>query len=148
MKPVKTRVLLADDDEDDRLFFSDALTSLKAETEIIEAEDGDKLMRYLEDEANELPDILFLDLNMPCKNGFECLDAIRLSARLRHMTVAIYSTSAEERDIETAFVKGANVYIRKPSDFESLKKTLSEVLNVNWQFQTGGLNRDTFLFSI
>jgi len=50
--------------------------------------------------------------------------------------------------VETAFVKGANVYIKKPSDFEALKKTLTEVLNVNWQFRTGGLNKDTFLFSI
>ncbi|MBD3581405.1 response regulator [Flavobacterium selenitireducens] len=148
MKPIKTRILLADDDEDDRLFFADALESLKAETEITTVHDGEKLMEFLEDENNELPHILFLDLNMPCKNGFECLDAIRLSERLKHMTVAIYSTSAEERDIETAFVKGANVYIRKPSDFDSLKKALTDVLNVNWQFHTGGLNRDTFLFSI
>lgn len=148
MKPIKTRILLADDDEDDRLFFTDALESLKIETEIDAVSDGEKLMQFLENEENELPDILFLDLNMPCRNGFECLDSIRLSERLKHMTVAIYSTSAEERDIETAFVKGANVYIRKPSDFDSLKKSLSEVLNVNWQFHTGGLNRETFLFSI
>jgi len=148
MKPIKTRILLADDDEDDRLFFTDALESLKIETEIDAVSDGEKLMQFLESEDNELPDILFLDLNMPCRNGFECLDSIRLSERLKHMTVAIYSTSAEERDIETAFVKGANVYIRKPSDFDSLKKSLSEVLNVNWQFHTGGLNRETFLFSI
>ena len=148
MKPIKTRVLLADDDEDDRLFFADALNSLKTDTEIVSINDGEKLMHYLEDESNELPHILFLDLNMPCKNGFECLDSIRLSERLKHMTVAIYSTSAEDSDIETAFVKGANVYIRKPNDFEGLKKALSDVLSVNWQFQTGGLNRETFLFSI
>lgn len=148
MKPIKTRILLADDDEDDRLFFADALESLKVETEVVAVNDGEKLMQYLEDVSNELPHILFLDLNMPCRNGFECLDAIRISERLKHMTVAIYSTSADERDIETAFVKGANVYIRKPSDFDSLKKALSDVLSVNWQFQTGGLNRDTFLFSI
>lgn len=148
MKPIKTRILLADDDEDDRLFFADALESLKVETEVVAVNDGEKLMQYLEDVSNELPHILFLDLNMPCRNGFECLDAIRISERLKHMTVAIYSTSADEGDIETAFVKGANVYIRKPSDFDSLKKALSDVLSVNWQFQTGGLNRDTFLFSI
>lgn len=148
MKPVKTNILLADDDEDDRLFFKDALESLKMETEVHMVADGEKLLDYLNDESNELPHILFLDLNMPCKNGFECLDEIRNSARLKDMTVAIYSTSGDDRDIETAFVKGANVYIRKPSDFDLLKKTLSEVLNVNWQFHSGGLNKDTFLFSI
>ncbi|RZJ72195.1 response regulator [Flavobacterium sp.] len=148
MKPGKSLVLLADDDEDDRLFFKDALESLKMDTEVVTASDGEKLMQYLEDEDNELPHILFLDLNMPCKNGFECLDAIRLSARLKNLTVAIYSTSGDDRDIETAFVKGANVYVKKPNDFDALKKTLTEVLNVNWQFRTGGLNKDTFLFSI
>ncbi|NUY79436.1 response regulator [Flavobacterium sp. MAH-1] len=148
MKPVKAKILLADDDEDDRLFFKDALESLKMDTEVDMVHDGEKLLEYLEDDSNELPHILFLDLNMPCKNGFECLDAIRQSTRLKDMTVAIYSTSGDDRDIETAFVKGANVYIRKPSDFDMLKKTLSEVLNVDWQFRTGGLNKDTFLFSI
>lgn len=148
MKPGKTMILLADDDEDDRLFFKDAIDSLKTETEVLFANDGEKLMHYLEDEINELPHILFLDLNMPCKNGFECLELIRLSDRLKNLTVAIYSTSGSEEDIEAAFVKGANVYIRKPSDFDSLKRVLTEVLNVNWQFHTGGLNKDTFLFSI
>ena len=148
MKINTTRILLADDDEDDRLLFADALENLKIGTEITMVSDGEKLMSYLEDVSNELPDILFLDLNMPCRNGFDCLDAIRVSERLKHMTVAIYSTSEEDRDIETAFVKGANVYIRKPAEFGSLQKALSDVLNVNWQFQTGGLNRETFLFSI
>ncbi len=148
MKPGKSIVLLADDDEDDRLFFKDALDSLKVETEVHAIADGEKLMEYLEDEMNDLPHILFLDLNMPCKNGFECLDLIRISERLKNLTVAIYSTSSDDRDIETAFVKGANVYIKKPSDFETLKKTLAEVLNVNWQYRSGGLNKDTFLFSI
>ncbi|RZJ67557.1 MAG: response regulator [Flavobacterium sp.] len=148
MKPGKTMILLADDDEDDRLFFKDAIDSLKLDTELKVAHDGEKLMHYLEDESNELPHILFLDLNMPCKNGFECLESIRGSERLKHLTIAIYSTSGSEEDIEAAFVKGANVYIRKPSDFNALKRVISEVLNVNWQFHTGGLNKDTFLFSI
>lgn len=148
MKPGKSLILLADDDEDDRLFFKDAIDSLKIDTELVTASDGEKLMQYLEDESNDLPHILFLDLNMPCKNGFECLEGIRNNPRLKDMTVAIYSTSSAEEDVENAFVKGANVYIRKPSDFNSLKRVVSEVMNVNWQFHTGGLNKDTFLFSI
>lgn len=148
MKPVKSLVLLADDDEDDRLFFKDAINSLKMETELVLVHDGEKLMQYLEDESNELPHILFLDLNMPCRNGLECLEGIRTNPRLKDMTVAIYSTSGAEEDIESAFVKGANIYIRKPSDFSTLKRVISEVLSINWQFHSSGLNKDTFLFSI
>lgn len=148
MKPVKSLVLLADDDEDDRLFFKDAIDSLKMETELVLVHDGEKLMQYLEDESNDLPHILFLDLNMPCRNGLECLEAIHANPRLKGMTVAIYSTSGAEEDIENAFVKGANIYIRKPSDFSALKRVISEVLSINWQFHSSGLNKDTFLFSI
>lgn len=148
MKAVKSVVLLADDDEDDRLFFKDAINSLKMETELVLVHDGEKLMQYFEDESNELPHILFLDLNMPCRNGLECLEEIRTNPRLKDMTVAIYSTSGTEEDIESAFVKGANIYIRKPSDFNALKRVISEVLSINWQFHSSGLNKDTFLFSI
>jgi len=64
------------------------------------------------------------------------------------MAVAIYSTSASEQDIEDAFVKGANVYIKKPNDFGTLRKLLEEVISMNWHYQTSGLNRDSFLLSL
>ncbi|RYZ86945.1 MAG: response regulator [Proteobacteria bacterium] len=148
MKPVKSHVLLADDDEDDRLFFKEALESLNLNTTVSMVYDGNKLMEFLEDESNLLPDIIFLDLNMPCLNGFDCLDEIRRNPRLKNLTVAIYSTSRTDQDVENAFVKGANVYIHKPADIDALKRVMLEVLNVNWQFDTGKLNKDTFLFSI
>ena len=148
MKPVKSHVLLADDDEDDRLFFKEALESLNLNTTVSTVYDGNKLMEFLENESNLLPDIIFLDLNMPCLNGFDCLDEIRRNPRLKNLTVAIYSTSRTDQDVENAFVKGANVYIHKPADIDALKRVMLEVLNVNWQFDTGKLNKDTFLFSI
>lgn len=141
-------ILLADDDEDDRLFFKDAFEEIKIKTVVQIVNDGVELMNYLNQDDITLPHILFLDLNMPRKNGFECLEEIRGNKRLKTLTVAIYSTSGSEKDIEETFVKGANVYIKKPNDFTMLKKVLSEIITVNWQYHTSGLNKENFLLSI
>jgi CheY-like chemotaxis protein len=141
-------ILLADDDEDDRLFFKDALEDLKINTIVKTLNDGVELMKYLSGVQNEIPHILFLDLNMPYKTGVECLTEIKSMVHLNDMAIAIYSTSASEKEIEETFVQGANIYIKKPGDFGTLKKLLGEVIAINWQYHTSGLNRDTFLLSI
>jgi CheY-like chemotaxis protein len=141
-------VLLADDDADDRLFFCDAFEEIKIKTIVHIVKNGQELMHYLTQPDTVLPHVLFLDLNMPLKTGIECLDEIKKIDYLKDMAIAIYSTSASEADIEETFVKGANVYIKKPSDFIALKKVLAEVITLNWQYQTSGLNRNNFLLSL
>ena len=138
-------IILADDDEDDRLFFTDAFSELKISTKVSTFNDGVELMNYLNDPESVLPNILFLDLNMPKKNGIECLHEIKSNSRFDDIAIAIYSTSSSEEDIEETFVLGANIYIKKPSDFASLKKILSDVVSINWQYHTSGLNKDNFL---
>jgi DNA-binding NarL/FixJ family response regulator len=64
------------------------------------------------------------------------------------IAIAIYSTSASEEDIEKTFVLGANIYIKKPGDFKKLKKVLSDVVSINWQYHTNGLNKDNFLLRL
>ena len=95
-----------------------------------------------------LPHILFLDINMPCKSGLECLREIREHAKFKDLVVAIYSTSNTPDDIEETFTNGANIYIKKPADFEKLKKTIHHILNLNWQYHTAWLNKETFFLSI
>jgi len=141
-------ILLADDDEDDRLFFKEAFESIRIKTIVRTVNDGNELMNYLASNKDKLPHILFLDLNMPLKSGMECLLEIKKMDHLRDIAIAIYSTSASEQDIEDTFVNGANVYIKKPHDFTTLKKLLEEVVTVNWHYQTSGLNRDSFLLSL
>jgi len=141
-------ILLVDDDQDDRSIFSDALSELKIESNLNMLEDGRELVSYLENTKNKRPDIIFLDLNMPYKSGVECLKEIRLIEKFRDLSVAIYSTSNSEKDMEDTFINGANIYIRKPNDFTQLKKVLTEVLSINWQFHTSALNKETFLLNI
>jgi CheY-like chemotaxis protein len=143
----KTHVLLADDDEDDRLFFKEAFEEIRIRTRISLVKDGVELMNYLASKSHSKPHILFLDLNMPRKGGMECLIEIRSNDNLKDIPVAIYSTSSSEEDIEETFIKGANVYIKKPSDFKELKRILEEVITINWQYHTSGLNREIYLLN-
>ena len=141
-------VLLADDDDDDRLFFKDAIEEVKVKTVVTMVNDGVELMDYLLKPEIHLPNLVFLDLNMPRKNGMECLKEIRSNNKLKDLSIAIYSTSAMEKDIEETFVKGANIYIKKPKEFEELKNILTKVITINWQYHTSGLNKENFLLSI
>lgn len=143
-----TFIILADDDEDDRLFFTDAFEEIKISTKVQTFENGAELMNYLNKDDATLPEILFLDLNMPKKNGIECLHEIKENDKFKNMAVAIYSTSSSEEHIEETFVRGANIYIKKPSDFKTLKKVLQDVVTMNWQFHTSGLNKENFLLRI
>ncbi len=140
-------VLLADDDEDDRAFFKEAFDEIKIKTNVTLVNDGVELMNHLGRNGHPKPHILFLDLNMPRKNGIECLMEIRNSNNLKDIPVAIYSTSSAEEEIEETFIKGANIYIKKPSDFTELKRILEEVITINWQYHTSGLNREIYLLN-
>ena len=141
-------IILADDDEDDRLFFTDAFEELGMNTKVNTYNDGVDLMNYLNEEDAVLPQVLFLDLNMPKKSGIECLIEIKANNKMSEIAIAIYSTSASEKDIEETFVLGANIYIKKPSNFKQLKKVLSEVVSINWQYHTNSLNKDNFLLRL
>lgn len=148
MREDYTYVVLADDDEDDRLFFIEAFDELKIKTKVDIFKDGVDLMNALNQSDAVLPNILFLDLNMPMKSGLECLKEIKSNERFKDIAIAIYSTSASEEDIENTFVNGANIYIKKPNDFNILKKILSDVVTMNWQYHTNGLNKDNFLLRL
>ncbi len=141
-------LILADDDEDDRLFFTDAFSELKMNTKVNTFNDGVELMNYLNKEDALMPNVLFLDLNMPKKTGIECLIEIKANTKMSGIAIVIYSTSASEEDIEKTFVLGANIYIKKPGDFKKLKKVLSEVVSINWQYHTNSLNKDNFLLRL
>lgn len=141
-------IILADDDEDDRMFFTDAFDELKIHTKVQTFINGFELMNYLNQENCILPNVLFLDLNMPKKNGIECLLEIKENDRFKDIAIAIYSTSSSEEHIEETFINGANIYIKKPNDFATLKKVLSDVVTLNWQYHTSALNKDNFLLRI
>ena len=121
-------LLLADDDADDRLLFEEALTDLPIQCAFKSVTNGAQLMDFLHSHVSELPDVLFLDLNMPLKNGFECFTEIRLNEKLKSLTVIIYSTSLVDDVVNLLYENGAQYYVRKPGDFSELKKIIHAAL--------------------
>lgn len=141
-------ILLADDDEVDRLLFSEAFSEVKLKTIVHMVNNGAQLMELLNMKDTRLPDLLFLDLNMPKKNGFECLIEIRDNEKLKHLSVAIYSTSDNEKDMERAFSNGANVYINKPDDFNILKQLLNKAVLTAYQYNNKAYKKEFFLLRL
>lgn len=124
------KILLADDDIDDRNFFSDALKALPMPTVLTTVNDGEQLMNYLLNNTGKLPHVLFLDINMPCKNGFECLAEIKQHKDLQNLPVVMFSTSNEQDKIHMLFNNGADVYIRKPGNFAQMVQVIHHTLPV------------------
>ena len=116
-----TRVLLVDNDMDDCLLFSEALEELSFDGDLTTLHDGEQLMTFLMANKQFLPHMLFLDLNMPRKNGFECLAEIMMDEELKQLPVIVYTTSYEARMINRLFNDGARLFIQKPADFATLK---------------------------
>jgi CheY-like chemotaxis protein len=130
MNTTHIRVLLADDDTDDCDLFKDALEELPVSASLSIVYDGEQLIRRLTDNPAFLPDVIFLDLNMPRKNGLECLTEIMLNNVLKHVPVIILSTSIDIDSIQLLHAKGALYCIRKPNDFGKLKELIQHVLSV------------------
>lgn len=141
-------ILLADDDEGDTLIFKEALAELKIKSIVHTVNNGMELMEYLMNKDAQLPHLIFLDLNMPRKNGLECLREIRNNDKLEQISIAIYSTSANEKDIEETFLAGANVFITKPSDFNMLKDVLEKAVMMAYQYQDQSMKIENFLLRV
>ena len=124
-KPIT--ILLADDDEDDRMLARDALTESRLANDLHMVQDGEELMDYLyrrgayaELKDSPRPGLILLDLNMPRKDGHEALREIKADQSLRQIPIVVLTTSKAEADIYHTYDLGANSFITKPVMFESL----------------------------
>lgn len=126
----KLNLILAEDDFDDRLLFEEAIDELPVSVELLTFNNGDELMEWLTDDNNMLPDALFLDLNMPRKNGFAALGEIKRDPNLQELPVIIFSTATNRDMIKQVFKDAAHYYIRKPANFWELKKLIYKSLKL------------------
>ena len=145
MEKPKHNLLLADDDLDDCDFFKEALDELPFSAILTTVNDGVELMKLLTAKDSPLPDLLFLDLNMPLKNGFDCLEEIKIIDRLKHLPVIIFSTSLDMNVVNALYEKGANYYAQKPGEFSTLKKVILEAITVTTQTDFAQPSRDKFI---
>lgn len=139
--------MLADDDPDDCLIFREALAEVNIAAELTISLDGQQLMEALDKTVPPEPDVIFLDLNMPRKNGMECLTEIRSTKKLKHIPVIIFSTSHNLHTVDEMYKHGANYYFCKPNDFSKLKKVLETVLSFPSQLMIHQPQREHFFLA-
>ncbi|MBK8702342.1 MAG: response regulator [Saprospiraceae bacterium] len=121
-------ILLADDDKADCLLFKEALEELPVSAHLTIVHNGEQVIEELTKKGNKLPDVLFLDLNMPRKNGFAALGQIKRNTELQNLPVIIFSTTSDLEAVMRVFRDAAHYYICKPADFSQLKKVIYEAL--------------------
>jgi CheY-like chemotaxis protein len=136
--PKPNVIVMAEDDADDRLLIKDALAECQWNAEIRFVENGEQLMDYLEQKGNfadpataPRPGLVLLDLNMPRKDGREVLREMKANSDFRRIPVVVLTTSHADTDIERIYDLGANSFISKPLDFESLVN-LMRLLGQYW----------------
>ena len=125
-------VLLIDDDADDREMFREALQQVAPSVHCLEADDGDVALFLLSQPDAQLPDVIFLDLNMPRMNGKQCLIEIKQTDALVHIPVVIYTTSKRVADVEETKNLGAVHFITKPAAFDNICQSIGDALSESW----------------
>ncbi|MEO7210791.1 MAG: response regulator [Chitinophagaceae bacterium] len=124
-------IFLIDDDEDDQFFFKEVIESINPILHCDIATDGKLALDKLR-VSDALPDIIFLDLNMPVMNGFDFLIQIKKEIGLSKIPVGIFSTSNNLRDKELTKEIGAQFFLTKPNDFQELRKNVQQILSADF----------------
>jgi CheY-like chemotaxis protein len=127
-----SKVLMAEDDEEDVDIFKQVLTELPVDVDLEVATNGIELMKLLAD-ATVLPELIFLDLNMPLKNGMLCLQEIKANQRWKNIKVVILSTSSHKDQMKTAYEKGADFYMVKSNNYTDFKNDVAACLQKSQQ---------------
>jgi CheY-like chemotaxis protein len=123
-------ILYAEDDLDDCYFLKQAISALSLDIHLTLANDGEVLMAYLSGCAEDLPDVLFLDLNMPRKNGYECLSEIKNIKYYEDLPIVVLSTSNSRTTIDKIFEIGGHIFMSKPDDIGQLRQLIRNVLPI------------------
>ena len=132
-KPINTkiiaRVILAEDDVDDQNIFQIALEEIDSAIQAEFVSNGKELLHLLQ---TNKPDLLFLDLDMPYKNGLECLVEMRNDPALEKIPVVVFSSTTRPSNIQTAYEMGAHLFFIKPPVYSDYLSSIKSILKLNW----------------
>ncbi|MFT5251763.1 MAG: CheY-like chemotaxis protein [Flavobacteriales bacterium] len=150
MQPInrELNIYLAEDDEADCLLFKEAIDELPVKVKLTIVRDGQQLVELLTQEVNTLPDVLFLDLNMPRKNGFAALGQIKRNEKLLNLPVIVLSTANDETKVKMVFKDAAHYYIRKPAKFIELKEVLYKAIKLIAEGNLDLPKQENFLITV
>ena len=125
-------IFYADDDNDDQGMFLEAIKEISNHVQVTSQKNGNELIRQLNNPP-PYPNIVFLDLNMPIKNGYEVLKEIKNSEQTKDLPVVIFTTSDHGNAVEITRSLGARLYVPKPVSFSALINILKYVLAIDWK---------------
>lgn len=137
-------IFYTDDDPDDQSLFKEVVSEIEDDYDVYTQNHGEELMEMLKNPPPQ-PHIIFLDLNMPFKNGYEVLKEMRHSPDYRNTPVIIFSTSDDKNAIEMSKQLGADLFISKPASYTKLKETMRNVLSMDWLSR--GKSRKEFFYT-
>ena len=144
IQPNKLNLIIADDDADDCFLFEEAITELKIEANTTSVSNGVQLMQLFAQNPHAY-DVLFLDLNMPQKNGFACLEELRATSAFNSLYIIILSTSDPKNIADILYKKGADFYICKPPSFIKFKNLIQQAIASTANKKTGQPAREKFI---
>ena len=128
--PRRKDVILAEDDNDDVLVFELAAKESEIAMDIRHADNGDKLFVLLK---QDVPDVLFLDIHMPCKDGVACIVEIRKHHEYDNLPVIMYTSHTTEKHVNDCFRNGANLYMIKTRTIKELANNLRSIFSIDWK---------------
>ena len=140
------KILLVEDDDDDRLFFTEAVREISTSHELFFAKDCLELFSML-DEADTF-DLIFLDINLPVMNGRECLQQIKSSDKYKNVPVIIFTGSHAQSDVDFVYEHGAHYHVVKPYAHINYLASLKMVLEVNWKEKQAIPSREDFVVNL
>lgn len=127
-------LLFVDDDSDESYLFNEALEHAGLKINLSRAVDGNHLLSVLLNEPT--PDLVFIDINMPYKDGVEALTEIRKNPKFKNLPLVIYSTTKNENHIDQCYSKGADLFVIKPNNFDGMVKVVKRVCTIDWSNYT------------
>jgi CheY-like chemotaxis protein len=125
------RILIIDDDPEDKELFEEAAHELSEEITCLHASNGQEALMILKESAEELPHYIFMDLNMPRFSGKQCLAEIKKEKRFVNIPIVIYTTSKLDTDVEETKKLGASYFLTKPNKFSDLRNVIACILDKN-----------------
>ena len=123
-------IILVDDDSDESYLFNEAIEHAGLSIDLISIPNGNQLYDYLQNNAK--PDLIFLDINMPNKDGLESLKEIRNNPAYTGLRIIIYSTSNLKEMVKACYNAGADLFVVKPEDFDGMVKVVHKVCTNDW----------------
>lgn len=140
--------IVIDSNKSNLAFFRKIFDDVKIKTKAVFFSDQNEIAGYMMNGEIVAPEILFINYDYYMNNSWNIIDELKDDFGLYQMTIVMYSEWLSDQEIEEMFVKGVNVFMKKPGNYDNLKKSVSDIITVNWQYYTSGLNKDNFIMKV